>query len=150
MAGTNILLVDDLRHFKAEAIDPVFNPGGGAFEEQGYLRICRSSQSAVETLGTDRRSWDQIWLDHDLGIVNGAEDTTMPVIDYIVWRHEQGDPISVGSYVIHSSNGVGVQNIAMALSAIGEDSVIVNARDFLYVPEESQNAFTDLPSGAEV
>ena len=126
--GANILLIDDLRHFKPEILRSA--------QPDSYLRICRSSQSAVEVLGTDDRSWDQVWLDHDLGMVNGEEDTIMAVVDYIVYRHEQGDPLPVENYIIHSSNTVGVKNIAMALSSIGRNCVIVDAKDFFFVPDE--------------
>lgn len=140
MAGANILLVDDLRHFKPEVLEPVFGPSGDGGGPEGYLRICRTSASAVETLGSDHRTWDQVWLDHDLGMVDGEEDTTMAVVDYILFRHEQGDPIPVLNYIIHSSNTVGVKNIAMALSSIGRNSIIVDAKDFFFVPDEDGDA----------
>ncbi len=122
--GANILLIDDLRHFKPEILRSA--------QPDSYLRICRSSQSAVEVLGTDDRSWDQVWLDHDLG----GDDTTMAVLDYIVYRYEQGDPIPVDNYIIHSSNMVGVKNIAMALASIERNCTIVDAKNFFFVPDE--------------
>ena len=126
--GANILLVDDLRHFKPEILRSA-QPGS-------YLRVCRSYQRAVEVLATDDRKWDQVWLDHDLGMVDGEDDTTMAVVDYILFRHREGDPIPVENYIIHSSNTVGVKNIAMALGSIGRNTVIVDAKDFFFVPDE--------------
>jgi len=124
----SIFVVDDLRHFKDEVLQ---------FLEFGsYVRMCRTSQSAVETLDADRRHWDQFWFDHDLGLTkDGDVDDTMAVVDYLIFRERQGDPVSVGNYIIHSSNPAGVKNIALALSSIGRDCVIVDPSNFFFVPE---------------
>lgn len=131
MAPSNIFVVDDLRHFKDEVLK--------SLEPESYIRMCRTSQSAVETLNADRRHWDQFWFDHDLGTLNGEEDgevdDTMAVVDYLIFRDRQGDPVSVGDFIIHSSNPAGVRNIAMALNSLGRASVIVNPSDFFFVPE---------------
>lgn len=127
--GANIFLVDDLRSFKPRIL--------AGLEDDSYVRVCRTSKSAIETLESEDRHWDQFWFDHDLGIVDGVEDTTMAVVNYLIERHQQGRPLKVTNYIIHSSNGPGVRNIAMALSSIDEDSVIVNAQDFFFVVENS-------------
>lgn len=126
--GANILLIDDLRHFKPEILQSA--------QADSYLRACRTSQSAVETLATDPRTWDQVWFDHDLGMVDGEEDTTMAVVDYILFRHREGNPVPVRNYIIHSSNTVGMKNIALALSSIGRNCILVDAKDFFFVPDE--------------
>lgn len=136
MAPSNIFVVDDLRHFKDEVLR--------SLEPGSYIRMCRTSQSAVETLDADRRHWDQFWFDHDLGTLDGTEtgevDDTMAVVDYLIFRERQGDPVSVGDYILHSSNPAGVKNIALALSSIGRDCVIVDPSTFFFVPEGDTSA----------
>lgn len=131
----SILLVDDLRHFKPEVIR--------SCEPGTYIRICRSSQSAVETLASDDRVWDQVWLDHDLGMQEGKDDTTMEVLDYLLFRYQEGNPVRVVNYIIHSANPVGVKNIAMALQSMGRDSVITDPSYFFTVPSDDATAPTD-------
>lgn len=132
--GDNILLIDDLRHFRPEILD--------GLPADSYIRICRTVESAMEVLHYDQRQWDQVWLDHDLGKDEDGETVeVIPVIDYIERRVRFGHAIPVANYIIHTSNGVGAGNIARALSSIGLNSVIVNAKDFLFVPEG-----TDAPS----
>lgn len=131
---SSILLVDDLRNFKREVLTQNGIIVGDDGSRDHLLRICRTSQSAVEVLGTDDRHWDQIWLDHDLGMnANGEDDTTMAVVDYILFRHNEGNPVKARDYIIHSSNPVGVRRIAAALQSIGRNSVIVDPRDFFTV-----------------
>jgi len=123
----SIFVVDDLRHFKDEVLQ--------SLEPDSYIKICRTSQSAVEALDADRRHWDQFWFDHDLGLTKDGEvDDTMAVVDYLIFRERQGDPVSVGSFLLHSSNPAGVRNIALALSSIGCSSVIVEPSNFFFVP----------------
>lgn len=131
----SILLVDDLRHFKPEIIR--------SCEPGTYIRVCRSSQSAVETLASDERVWDQVWLDHDLGMQDGKDDTTMEVLDYLLFRHQEGNPVRVVNFIIHSANPVGVKNIALALQSMGRDSVITDPSYFFNVPTEESDIPTD-------
>jgi len=126
---SNILLVDDLRNFREDVLAQSGIVVDDSRSTNHLLRICRTSQSAVEVLGTYDLHWDQVWLDHDLG----GDDTTMAVVDYIIFRHDEGNPISVGNYIIHSSNPVGVRRIAAALQSVGRNSVIVDPRDFFTV-----------------
>lgn len=127
--GANIFVVDDLRLFKPVILE--------SLEADSYVRICRTSKSAIKDLEADDRVWDQFWFDHDLGMVDGSEDDTMAVVDYILARHHEGNPLKVNAYIIHSSNTAGVKKIAVALDSIGRDSIIVNAKDFFFVPEGS-------------
>jgi len=128
----SIFVVDDLRHFKDEVLK--------SLDPESHIQICRTSQSAVETLDADRRHWDQFWFDHDLGTLDGTEDgevdDTMAVVDYLIFRARQGDPVSVESYIIHSSNPAGVRNIALALSSIGRSSTVVDPSNFFFVPQD--------------
>jgi len=124
----NILLVDDLRSFKPSVLETLDRE-----EPNTLVRVCRSSGSAVEELAKDEREWDQIWLDHDLGIIDGEDDTTMSVVDYLIFRVRIGDPVPIKNFIIHSANPVGVVNIARALDSIGASSVVVNPTDFFEV-----------------
>lgn len=125
----SILLVDDLRYFKRETLL--------SCEPGTYIKICRSSQSAVETLAAEDRVWDQLWLDHDLGVRNGQDDTTMAVVDYILFRHREGNPLKIASYIIHSANPIGVKNIAMALESIDLKPVITDPKPFFTATEQT-------------
>lgn len=124
----NILLVDDLRSFKPSVLEQLDQS-----EPNSKIWVRRSSGTAVEELAKDDRVWDQIWLDHDLGMVDGEDDTTMSVVDYLIFRARIGEPIPVKSFIIHSANPVGVSNIARALDSIGASSVIVDPADFFEV-----------------
>lgn len=124
----NILLVDDLRSFKPSVLEQLDQS-----EPNSKIWVRRSSGTAVEELAKDDRVWDQIWLDHDLGMVDGEDDTTMSVVDYLIFRARIGESIPVKSFIIHSANPVGVSNIARALDSIGASSVIVDPADFFEV-----------------
>lgn len=126
--GVNILLIDDLRHFRERVLADL--------PDDTYIRICRTPGSAVRTLQSEDRIWDQVWLDHDLGMIDGETVDVMEVINYLEFRHSQDDPIPVRNYIVHTDNGVGAQNIARALGAMGRNSIIVDAKDFFFVPEE--------------
>lgn len=127
--GDNILLIDDLRHFRQKILDTL--PDGS------YVRICRTVESALETLHYDQREWDQVWLDHDLGEdKDGTAVDVMTVLDYIERRARLGHEIPVGNYIVHTSNGVGATNIVRALGSIGRSSIVVDAKDFLFVPDD--------------
>lgn len=47
-----------------------------------------------------------VFLDHDLGIVNGQIDTTMNFVNYMVYELD-----TFPEYLIHSQNTVGVPNL---------------------------------------
>lgn len=124
----NILLIDDLRSFKSSVLEEL-----NRNEPNTLVRICRSSGAAVEELAKSDIEWDQIWFDHDLGMVDGEDDTTMNVVDYLIFRDRIGEPLPVKSFVIHSANPVGVVNIDRALRSIGASPVTVNPSDFFEV-----------------
>lgn len=90
------LLVDDLRDFR----------------EPRSCLIARTSEAAIDLLeATPGVTYESIWLDHDLG----GDDTTMPVVDYLIERAQEGRPVPVEVIYVHSSNPVGKRNIARAL-----------------------------------
>lgn len=111
-----IVLVDDLRYFK-ENVVPV---------DEDVI-VFRNSDDAITWIREqDHIHIHQLWLDHDLGMVNGMEDTTIPFVRELLTR--LGDSISVGQFVIHTSNPVGAKNLSAMLS--NHKFVIVNARDY--------------------
>lgn len=82
------------------------------------ILIARSSRQAQEIV----RLYDMpkfMSLDHDLGIQDGFDDTTMVflkwlIIDYpkrasMAWRSRA--PVIIPEYVVHSANPIGTQNI---------------------------------------
>lgn len=65
----------------------------------------RNSFEALEGLVGIRQVGDRIknlWLDHDLGIVRGKLDTTMPIIDFLAERAFVGKPYLVDQIFVHT------------------------------------------------
>lgn len=60
---------------------------------------------------------DELWLDHDLGEETGALDDVRPVLDLVLERLVWGDPMTVRSVVVHTSNPVGAQMLVTALDS---------------------------------
>lgn len=89
-----ILFIDDLRDPPPSLV--------------GDIIVARTSVDALNILKTDTQvSFDEIWFDHDLG----GDDTTMPVVDYLCYLSAHDTPASVGRFVVHSANPVGVRTI---------------------------------------
>lgn len=118
----NILLIDDLRDFR----DPPVGVN---------LVIVRNSADAIRTL--DEMSdldWDEIWFDHDLGLLNNGEpDTTMSVVDYIGERSFNLRPVSIGTVFIHTSNPPGRDNIRRAMTSRGYHCIVVQPEQVFIV-----------------
>ena len=114
---SKILLVDDLRDFK----------------DNRECVIARNSSEALTILKQDK-FWDEIWLDHDLGIVEEVGiDNVMRVVDYLSKQAFEGNPIEVGLIYVHTSNPVGGKQIMLSLQNFGYNCVRVNAPDFFIV-----------------
>lgn len=114
-----VLLIDDLRDFKRK-ITP------------GDLTVARTSQEGLDVLLT--RKWEQIWLDHDLGLnADGSEDTIMPVVDFMCERAFNGSPVEAEAILVHTSNPNGAAVIQRSLSAYGYSSIRVNAPEYFHV-----------------
>lgn len=128
----NILLVDDLRVFRME-IDPVYID----------LHTARTSASAVEILQKSPRMWVQIWLDHDLGLVDGEEDTIMPVVDYLCESAYRGYPVPVELIVVHTANPVGRDRICQVLSNCGYNVMSVDPHEYFDIDTELYNQLTE-------
>lgn len=119
----NILLIDDLRVFR----HPV----------EGELHIARNCEEAFVILKTDEsREWDEIWFDHDLGMVNGKEEDTLPVADYLAERAFFGCPVAVKKIFIHTSNSVGGNALIKTLRNYGYPVQRVDAKPVFDIDEE--------------
>lgn len=116
-----IWLIDDLRDFR---------PGVVPLHER--VTISRTSRDASKNLWTLPKGeyFDQVWFDHDLGIVDGEDDTTIDLARSLSLLVSQGR-IGVGMVLIHSANPVGAGNL-FSIFKTGEIPVVrVDARDYL-------------------
>lgn len=110
----NVLLIDDLRVFK----------------DNRECVIARNSLEALGLLSTGT-VWDEIWFDHDLGIVeNFGIDSTMRVVDFMCEQAFNDTPVQVSKVYVHTSNPVGGKQIMTSLQKYGYNCVRVNAHDF--------------------
>ena len=110
-----ILLIDDLRVFR--------NP-----QTEANVHTARNSAAALTILQEHPDlHWDEIWFDHDLGIVDEKKDTTLPVADYLAERAFFDSPVSVGTVFIHTSNPVGANALTATLQRYGYKTVRIQA-----------------------
>lgn len=113
-----VLLVDDLRDFRAE-----LTPDD--------LTVVRTPGAALEVL---QRRWGQIWLDHDLGLDSeGTELNITPVVSRMCELAYAGTPIEVEAVLIHTSNPPGAQMIQKSLERYGYRTIRVSAPEFFRV-----------------
>ncbi len=116
----NILLIDDLRDFKQ-------------VDSAHKVTVARTSRAALEILNTNE-SYDEIWLDHDLGLLeDGTVDSVMPVVDFLSERAFLYGNYPVGKIYVHSANPVGARAMVRSLDNYGynvykvDPSVYLNA-----------------------
>lgn len=120
MTVSNILLIDDLRSFK----------------DDRTATVLRTSKNALKFLQTHPNIvWDEIWLDHDLGLASDAmvPDTIMSVVDYFCEKAFNNDPVKVNIINIHTSNPVGRKQIALSLQRFGYQTRAMQAETFFKV-----------------
>lgn len=111
----SVLLIDDIRSFKSE------------IEIEGVV-VARTLWEGLSVL---EGNWDQIWLDHDLGIdLNGNPETIMPLVDRMCISADEGDPVRVDLVVVHTSNPVGGDAMMKRLSRSGYKVIRVNATEY--------------------
>lgn len=116
-----VLLIDDLRVFRKVEADTT-------------LYVARNSGQALAILEAHPdEHWDEIWFDHDLGTVNDAIDTTLPVVDYLAEKAFFGNPVSVGLAYVHSSNPVGVKAILATLQRYDYKTERVNPDEYFRI-----------------
>lgn len=119
----NILLIDDLRIFRE-------NP------ENGKVYTARTSAEAIKLLTQHPdMNWDEIWFDHDLGLVEQKEDTTLPVADHMAERAFFENPVNVKTVIIHTSNPVGARILTTTMERYGYQTKRVQAEHFFTIDE---------------
>lgn len=118
-----ILLIDDLRVFRK-------------VDAEAELHVARNSAEALAILQANPdKHWDEVWFDHDLGTVNDAIDTTLPVADHLAERAFFDNPVSIGTAYIHSSNPVGVRALTTTLQRYGYKTVRVQADEVFNIDQ---------------
>lgn len=116
-----IVLIDDLRDFK----------------DIDNYRIARTSKAGLALLDELKDTdIDQLWLDHDLGEINGEIDDIKPVVHELERAAFHGEPYRVGVIVIHTSNTSGGDAMFKGLQVRGYRVKRVYAGDYLKQEEE--------------
>lgn len=113
-----IVMIDDERIFKDD-IDAL---------------ILRNSKDALVWLDSldENTVIDQLWFDHDLGIVNNEKDSTIPVLRKLEEMCFFGTAPNIKQVVVHTSNRVGGDEIMKSLQRY-YNTVRVYAGDYLTV-----------------
>lgn len=94
-----VLVVDDLRLFGDKFVDL-------------DIRYALNSKDAITILEQEADSFEEIWLDHDLGIVDEKIDDVIPVVNWIEEKLVTSDKLSNLQRIrILTSNPVGYQKI---------------------------------------
>lgn len=118
-----ILLIDDLRVFRVA-------------EPDVELHIARNSAEALTILQANPdKHWDEIWFDHDLGMVNDKADTTLPVADYLAERAFFDNHVSVATVFIHTSNPVGARVLTTTFQRYGYKTVRVQPENIFNIDQ---------------
>ena len=116
-----ILLIDDLRVFKRPS-------------PESEIHIARNSVEALTILKDNPdKTWDEIWFDHDLGMMEGKEDTTLPIADYLAERAFFDNPVTVKTVYIHTSNPVGARVLTTTLNRYGYKTVRVQPEEIFNI-----------------
>lgn len=108
-----ILIIDDLRHLKPEVANKLQHEGRTVI-------VARNSASGIAELQENKGiSYEAIYLDHDLGEVNGVVDSIMPVVDYLCEMAFNDTPVIVDTIYVHTSNPVGGKQMMLSLQRYG-------------------------------
>lgn len=114
-----IVLIDDERDFIDAPAD---------------VLVFRNSADTLRWLnsldGSERI--DQLWFDHDLGIVEGDKDSTIPVLRWFEEKCFFGEAPEIGQVIVHTSNNVGGKEIFESMKRYYK-TVRVFAGDYLIV-----------------
>lgn len=118
-----IVLIDDERKFK-EAIVPTIKE---------TIVVLRNSKEAFNWFKNNKDlEINQLWLDHDLGTINGKPDDVMPIVKLIEESYYTGQPFKINKIIVHTMNNVGAKQIVVALENI-YSTTRIPATEFLYV-----------------
>jgi hypothetical protein len=110
--NNNVLIIDDLRNLKPEAALSYQNGNTNVI-------VARNSSEGLTHLQDDSVAYQSIYLDHDLGIVNGQLDNIMPVVDYLCERAFNDNAVKVAIVYVHTSNPVGGKQMMLSLARYG-------------------------------
>lgn len=96
-----IVLIDDERNFIAD-IDAI---------------IFRNSKDALKWLDTllSTTIIDQLWFDHDLGIVDNEKDSTIPILRKLEEMCFFDEAPVIKQVIVHTSNRVGGDEIEKSM-----------------------------------
>lgn len=99
-----IVLIDDERSF--------INPA-----DTVATLVIRNSKNALSWLEgfAPEGSIDQLWLDHDLGIVDGEKDSIIPFVRKLEELSYFGQAPHIGEVIVHTSNSIGGDEIVASL-----------------------------------
>lgn len=76
----------------------------------------------------------ELWLDHDLGMIDGKEHDIFTFIDYLEHLHHHSDWLPVIDKIyVHTANPVGAQRMIKALNHIGYHTTRVDCSHHLIV-----------------
>lgn len=103
LAAGAVVLIDDTRTFR---------------QPRTHVRA-RTSAQGLAALGVLRSPGGELWLDHDLGLVDDRPDTILPVLDELARAAADGDPYPVRMVVVHTSNPSGAQTMLTVLRRWG-------------------------------
>lgn len=98
-----VLVIDDVRTFDFPAT------------------YARTSYEGIKAL--KENNYDEVWLDHDLGMLDGTDDTIKRVVLYLEYLAHRGTPYPA-TIVVHTANPVGRNMIVAALSKDYEVRVV--------------------------
>lgn len=116
-----IVLIDDERTFKPSVLS------------EEYL-LFKTVQEAIEWLDatTVDTIVDQLWFDHDLGLVNGVKETVMPFVRKLEEKCFSGTAPTIREVIVHTTNAPGGKDIVASMSR-HFTTHRVPARDYLEV-----------------
>lgn len=116
-----IVLIDDERTFKPSIL------------ADDYV-LFKTVSEALEWLDTTTVDTvvDQLWFDHDLGLVDGVKETVMPFVRKLEERCFEGTAPVIRGVIVHTTNAPGGKDIMAAMSRYFPTNR-VPARDYLEV-----------------
>lgn len=91
----NTLVIDDVRTFNFDA------------------DYARNSYEGLRALKT--KVYDEVWLDHDLAMLDGSDDTISRVVNYLEYLAWRRTPYPAKRIVIHTANPKGRERMVQAL-----------------------------------
>lgn len=95
----------------------------------GSVKYARGVSDALAFLSENMR-WEEIYIDHDLGYVDGIAQDIWPVVAAFEERWTY-NPIIAGQIFIITSNPVGAQRMKLAFDRMGYPTTILDPKPIL-------------------